>query len=314
MNRKTRPSVLIVDDNPKNLQILADMLRNRNYRVAIAKDGFSALKFAFKMTPDLILLDIMMPQMDGFEVCRRLKSHHATKEIPVIFISALNNTADKVKAFKTGGVDYITKPFQQEEVMVRVRTHIELKRSQEELRLSYKKLQAAYNELTLAARTDSLTKLFNRLHIIEKMEAERKKIQNSGKVFSLILSDIDDFKTFNDRYGHDCGDFVLLSVADVMRSKVREEDVVSRWGGEEFLLLLPETDIKGAKLVAEKILQEFSDNVYEYNHYRLKIRMTFGISTYSPAESIDICIKMADEALYQGKKSGKNCIVLSGSA
>jgi len=196
-------------------------------------------------------------------------------------------------------------------VLARVRTHIELKRSQEELRLSYKKLQTAYEELALAARTDSLTKLFNRRHIIEKMEAEKKKIQNGGKAFSLILSDIDDFKKFNDNYGHDCGDFVLVLAADVMRSNVRKQDVISRWGGEEFLLLLPETEMSAAKSVAERILKGFSDNFYEYNHYRLKISMTFGISTYSPSDSIDSCIKMADESLYEGKKSGKNCIVLS---
>ncbi|OQX12544.1 MAG: hypothetical protein BWK80_43675 [Desulfobacteraceae bacterium IS3] len=134
MESEVRSSILIIDDNIKNLQVLADMLRCRNYKVAMAKDGFEALKFVSKITPDLILLDIMMPEMDGFEVCRRLKNKETTKEIPIIFISALDNVTDKVRGFEAGGVDYITKPFQQEEVIARVDVHIELKRSNEKLR------------------------------------------------------------------------------------------------------------------------------------------------------------------------------------
>jgi DNA-binding response OmpR family regulator len=133
-NDEARASVLIIDDNVKNLQVLADILRARNYKVAMAKDGFDALKFISKITPDLILLDIMMPEMDGFEVCRRLKDNEVTKDIPIIFISALDNVSDKVRGFQAGGVDYITKPFQQEEVIARVETHLKLKQSNEKLR------------------------------------------------------------------------------------------------------------------------------------------------------------------------------------
>ncbi|OQX25650.1 MAG: hypothetical protein BWK80_14495 [Desulfobacteraceae bacterium IS3] len=311
MSDETAYSILIVDDNTKNLQVLAEILRSMSYRVAMVKDGFRALNFVAKKAPDLILTDIVMPEMDGFEVCRRLKSDENTKDIPLIFISALNNIPQKVKAFKLGGVDYITKPFQKEEVLARVRTHLELKHSREELKLSYRKLQKAYHELELAARTDSLTKLSNRRDIIEKIEHEKRKNEESGKPFSLILSDIDNFKEFNDEYGHDCGDFILISVAELMRSEIRQQDSAARWGGEEFLILLPETDLKGGEIVAEAIRRDLSDRHYNYGSYDLRISMTFGISSYSPSQSIDSCIRMADEALYRGKKAGKNCIVLS---
>ncbi len=143
MNTDLPLSVLIVDDNSKNLQILADILRSRNFKVATAKDGFKALKFIDKMEPDIILLDIMMPEMDGFEVSRRLKSKEATKDIPIIFISALNGTSDKVKGFRAGGVDYITKPFQEEEVFARVNAHLKLKLAREELKTANELLRTA---------------------------------------------------------------------------------------------------------------------------------------------------------------------------
>jgi diguanylate cyclase (GGDEF)-like protein len=303
--------ILIVDDNPKNLQVLGNILREKDYKTAVAKNGQEAMKVVEKKLPDLILLDIMMPDMDGFEVCRRLKAQEATQNIPVIFISALTHTSEKIKGFKAGGVDYITKPFQDEEVFARVKNHLELKFSREELKLSYQKLQDAYRDLDLAARTDSLTRLSNRRDIIEKMEYEKQRFERNKKPFSLVLSDIDNFKAVNDRYGHDCGDFILVSAANLMRSTVRKQDTVARWGGEEFLLLLPETDLKGGKVVAENIQKELNNNSYAYNEYDLRITMTFGVSSFFPGETIDQCIRKADEALYDGKKSGKNCIVLS---
>jgi diguanylate cyclase (GGDEF)-like protein len=310
MSTEASLSVLIVDDNSKNLQVLADILRSQNYKVAMARDGAKALKFVNRMIPDLILLDIMMPETDGFEVCRRLKADEHTKDIPIIFISALISTEDKVKGFELGGVDYITKPFQREEVFARIKTHLELKRSKEEVKTAYEKLRKAYEELEVAARTDSLTRLSNRRDIIEKMKYEKNRSARSGKPFSLILSDIDDFKKFNDQYGHDCGDFVLTAAAELIRSRVRKQDHVARWGGEEFLMLLPETGLDGGLVLAEAIRKALSEKIFEYNAEKLKITMTFGVSAYTTAMTIDQCIKYADESLYKGKKTGKDCIVL----
>lgn len=304
-------SVLIIDDNTKNLQILADILQSNNYKVAMVKDGYKGLEFLKKLNPDLVLLDIMMPGIDGFEVCTKIKAIDKTKDIPVIFISALTDSSDIVKGFECGGVDYITKPFKKEEVLARVKTHLELKRSKEKLQLAYQQLQAAYEELKLAARTDPLTKLSNRRDIIEKMEYEKTRFERSNIAFTLILSDIDDFKQFNDKFGHDCGDFVLTSVADVIRSRVRKQDTTARWGGEEFLILLPETDLEGGKILAEAIHDKLSHHQFHYKGQDLRISMTFGVSIHVKGETIDDTIKKADQALFRGKKDGKNRIVVS---
>lgn len=311
MHPDSPSSVLIVDDNAKNLQVLAEILGNEHYKVALAKDGGKALNFVRKRCPDLILLDIMMPQLDGFEVCKLLKADSDTRDIPVIFISALTETEDKLKGFRAGGVDYVTKPFQKEEVLARVKTHLELKRSQEELKSAYHKLQKAYEELEIAARTDSLTRLSNRRDMMEKIKYEKKKTDRSGDPFALILADIDNFKAFNDRYGHDCGDYVLVAAGEILRGRVRKQDTAARWGGEEFLLLLPETESEGARIVAASIQQALEEATMTYNQQAIRVTLTFGVSICRQGSDIDQCLKAADEALYQGKYGGKNRIVVS---
>lgn len=311
MHPESPSSVLIVDDNSKNLQVLADILGNEHYKVALAKDGGKALKFVRKRRPDLILLDIMMPQLDGFEVCRLLKADAETRDIPVIFISALTETEDKLKGFRAGGVDYVTKPFQKEEVLARVKTHLDLKRSQEALKTAYFKLRKAYEELEIAARTDSLTRLSNRRDMMDKIKYEKEKTDRNGKPFALILADIDDFKAFNDRYGHDCGDSVLVTVSDVIRGRVRKQDTAARWGGEEFLLLLPETEGDGARTLAASIQTALAESEMVYDDQSLSVTLTLGISLCGRGMDIDQCIKTADEALYDGKRAGKDRVILS---
>jgi diguanylate cyclase (GGDEF)-like protein len=311
MHPESPSSVLIVDDNSKNLQVLADILGNEHYKVALARDGGKALKFVRKRRPDLILLDIMMPQLDGFEVCKLLKADAETRDIPVIFISALTETEDKLKGFRAGGVDYVAKPFQKEEVLARVKTHLELKRSQEALKTAYFKLRKAYEELEIAARTDSLTRLSNRRDMMDKIKYEKKKTDRNGKPFALILADIDDFKAFNDRYGHDCGDSVLVTVSDVLRGRVRKQDTAARWGGEEFLLLLPETEGDGARTLAASIQTALAESEMVYDDQSLRVTLTLGISLCGQGADIDHCIKAADEALYDGKRAGKDRIIVS---
>ncbi len=311
MHPETPSSVLIVDDNSKNLQVLADILGGEHYKVALAKDGGKALTFVRKRRPDLILLDIMMPHLDGFEVCKQLKADTETRDIPVIFISALTDTQDKLRGFRAGGVDYVTKPFQKEEVLARVKTHLELKRSQEALKTAYFKLHKAYEELEIAARTDSLTQLSNRRDMMDKIKYEKKKTDRSSKPFALILADIDNFKNFNDQYGHDCGDYVLVTVSEIIRNRVRRQDTAARWGGEEFLLLLPETEVEGAKTLAASIQQALAEQTMRYDQDQFQVTLTLGISICHGGTDIDHCIKAADEALYDGKRAGKNRIFLS---
>ncbi len=172
-------------------------------------------------------------------------------------------------------------------------------------------LANANDKLELIAKTDPLTNLSNRRDMIEKIENEKKRFGRNGKSFVLVMSDIDGFKSVNDRYGHDGGDFVLESLAKHMQSVVRKQDVVGRWGGEEFLILLPETKLEGGRALAEKIRKNISVTPYVFSDKKIPVTMTFGVSVYNKAMDIDLCIKKADEALYKGKRRGKNCVVTS---
>ena len=172
-----------------------------------------------------------------------------------------------------------------------------------------KALNIANAKLKQIAKTDPLTDLSNRRDMIEKMEHEQKRFGRNGKSFVLLMSDIDDFKKITDDNGHDCGDFILESLAKQMRTTVRKQDFTGRWGGEEFLMLLPETDIDGGFALADKIRKDIEGTSYVFNNIKLKLTMTFGVSVYDRPMDIDYCIKMADEALYIGKKQGKNCVI-----
>lgn len=314
----TEASILVVDDSPTNLYVLLDYLRTSGFKTLIARSGEGALRQATFARPDLILLDVMMPDMDGFETCRRLKQKEALKDIPVIFLTALTETVEKIKGMEAGGVDYVTKPFDGLELLARVKTHLALSRYREELKRSNRELQQAnealvkaHKQLELVAKTDSLTQLSNRRDMLDKLEYEKIRFERSQRPFVLILCDIDHFKRFNDTYGHDCGDFVLVSVANSMQSIGRKQDWVARWGGEEFLLLLPETDLNGGGIFAEKIRRTIAEHSYQYKEQDLSITMTFGVSVFDDyALEIDECIKRADRALYKGKEQRRNCVVL----
>ena len=311
--------ILVVDDNPMNLQVLIEHLKASGYRTLVARSGEGALRQMKFAVPDLILLDVMMPPgIDGFETCRRLKADSATKDVPVIFLTALSDSVDKVKGIQVGGVDYVTKPFDGMELLARVRTHLELCRYRKALKFSNDKLQKAnealmetQKQLELAARIDSLTQLSNRRDMLEKLQYEKIRFERNQRPFALVLCDIDNFKTFNDTYGHDCGDAVLVAVSRTMRTIIRKQDQVARWGGEEFLFLLPETELEGARVVSEKLREKIEHTQFHYNRQILYITMTFGVSVFDEYDiELDNCIKRADQALYQAKLKGRNRVAV----
>jgi diguanylate cyclase (GGDEF)-like protein len=315
-NTEYSADILVVDDTHDNLRLLSKLLIEQGYYVRPVSDGRRAISAIQDQRPDLILLDIMMPCMDGYEVCQHLQQDKLTSNIPIIFISALNETFDKVKAFSVGGRDYISKPFQEDEVLARVKTHLELKRSQEalennisELQRANDELENAKGELLLAATTDPLTNLYNRRKFIELMEVESARFNRNASPFSLILSDIDNFKMFNDNHGHACGDFVLVSVARKIQKMLRAQDSLARWGGEEFIILLPDTSLEDGYNVAEKIRAAIASTVIKYANKKLTITMTFGLSEITPTISLDALINEADKALYKGKAASKNCVL-----
>ena len=174
-----------------------------------------------------------------------------------------------------------------------------------------KDLEIVNAKLEQIAKTDPLTDLSNRRDMIEKIVHEQKRFGRNGKSFVLVMADIDDFKKINDENGHDCGDFILESLAKQMRSTVRKQDLTGRWGGEEFLMLLPETEIEGGVSLADKLRKDIEATSYVFNEIKLELTMTFGVSVYDRPMNIDKCIKMADEALYKGKEQGKNCVIMT---
>ena len=309
----TDQEIVIVDDSPDNLRLLIGILKEQGYKVRPAPSGARALATVRKMPPALILLDIMMPEMNGYEVCRQLKKDETTRDIPVIFLSALNKVFDKVKAFKVGGVDYISKPFQVEEVMVRVNTHLMIQAKQKALSLKNEALveksviiTEQAKKLEQLATKDCLTGLSNRRDFQEKVELEEKRFKRTQRRFSIILLDIDHFKNVNDTYGHDFGDRVLINVARTLNQGLRAQDIIARWGGEEFICLLPETDADGARHVAEKIRTKIGAQRQDRGDASVSVTVTLGICVYDGSCSIEDSIKSADTALYEGKKYGRN--------
>lgn len=315
------PSIVIVDDMPDNLRLLTGILKERGYKVRPAPSGTRALATIHKEPPALILLDIMMPDMEGYEVCRQLKSDEATSDIPIIFLSALNEVFDKVKAFKAGGVDFITKPFQVEEVLVRVKTHLTIRAQQEALAKKNQELEKKNiliteqaKKLALLATKDHLTGLSNRRDFQAKAYREVKRFQRSQKPFAIIMIDIDHFKQVNDTHGHEFGDKVLAALGHRLEKMLRAQDIVARWGGEEFIALLPETEADGAQHVAEKIRMMIAARQYQLKDVSASVTATLGIAMFDGDGSIEDCIKSADHALYAGKEKGRNRVVLAADA
>jgi diguanylate cyclase (GGDEF)-like protein len=292
-----RSRILIVDDERHNIKLLTEFLR-LDYKIMAAKTGEQALKALESVTlPDLILLDIMMPGIDGYEVLSSLKSNELTKEIPVIFITALESTSDESKGFEMGAVDYIKKPFKPIIVKARVKTHIELKR---------KTLL-----LERMASIDGLTQISNRRSFDNNLEKEVRRASRTQSQLSMVMMDIDFFKGYNDHYGHAGGDDCLQRVAGAV-SKIpkRAGDTVSRYGGEEFAVILPNTPYHGAIKVSENIRQAVEDLNLSHAGSNISevVTMSLGVTTVTGGKGLKPLnlIKKADEALYMAKEQGRN--------
>lgn len=298
--------ILIVDDVEDNLEILGDLLEFDGYNVRKAQSGEEALEQVQASRPDLILMDILMPGMDGFEVCTRLKAAESTKSIPVIFVSSMTDIDSKVNGFKVGAVDYVNKPFHHAEILVRVNTHITL------LRLR-KHLEEQNAELERLANTDYLTNLYNRRRFFHVAEEEFAEAIQSGNPISITLIDLDFFKQINDLHGHLVGDRVLVHIAQLIRSLCRVSDVAARYGGEEFIILHPSTDGQKAFQVAERIRKGVAAKPYLRGEEEIGITLSAGIvdtEICKDCPRIDDILALADKALYRAKERGRNQVVL----
>ncbi|KJU86112.1 response regulator receiver modulated diguanylate cyclase [Candidatus Magnetobacterium bavaricum] len=292
-----KPSLLIVDDEPSNVRILNELL-HADYDVRVAANGERALQIALSDNPpDIVLLDIMMPGIDGYKVCKRLKDDPVTCDIPVIFITSKVDEQDEIKGFEAGAVDYITKPFSPVVVDARVKTHVTLKIKSELLK-----------NLSLI---DGLTGIANRRRFDEYTETIWNYSIRESLPLSLIMIDIDHFKLYNDNYGHQSGDLCLIRVAGCLASSIRRKiDVVARYGGEEFACILPHTHLNGAMSVAKNFHNEILALQIPHIHSSADncISISQGIATLIPSNYScpETLIKMADQALYKAKETGRN--------
>lgn len=301
-----QPIILIADDEPVNRALIERRLQREGYSVLTARDGSEAVEKAEKSLPDLVILDVMMPVMDGLEACRRIKENEATRDIPVIFLSARDETDMKVSGLTLGANDYISKPFKAEELLARVSVAIRLKQERDRLRMNAEEATARAEVAQERAVTDPLTGLLNRYglqHILAREHAESRRYTRS---LSCLMVDLDNFKTVNDTYGHAVGDLALQQVAHILREAVRGSDTVFRYGGEEFLVLLPETDLEGATALAEKIRAAASSRPFGDGERVFNLTLSAGASTLCDNESGNDMIARADMALYHAKEGGRN--------
>jgi diguanylate cyclase (GGDEF)-like protein len=314
-----KTTILVIDDNVTNLKVASEHLKAIGYEVLTARDGESGIKRASLAQPDLILLDVQMAGIDGFETCRRLKADTRTRAIPVIFTTVLTNVEDKLKGFEVGGVDYVPKPFQVEELIARVNTHLTIYRLQRELqneirerRLVEAALRKANLELQRLAVLDDLTQIANRRRFDQYLQAQWQQPQPG--ILSLLLCDVDFFKRYNDGYGHQAGDRCLQLVAQaISRAVGHVKDLVARYGGEEFAVILPDTNSQGALQVAEMIQAELLNLQlpHAYSEVGPHVTLSIGLASVIPnsVETPATLIAAADAALYEAKDQGRNRVV-----
>ncbi|MCF8029526.1 MAG: diguanylate cyclase [Desulfohalobiaceae bacterium] len=291
-----KASILVVDDERTNRKVLSDLLKE-NYQVLPAKNGEQALQRLQNDTDiDLVLLDVMMPDMDGYEVLRRMKAEEGTKDIPVIFITALDSAHDEEKGLRLGAADYITKPFHSAIVLARVENHLRFVRQRKLLE-------------SLAGR-DGLTEIPNRRSFNDFLKREWQRCRRNEQPLSLAMVDVDFFKPYNDNYGHAAGDRVLKEVAWALTSVLnRPADMVARYGGEEFALLFPETKLSGAGNVAERARNavEQLGIIHEHSPVVEYVTISVGVAGVVPeGEKFEGLVRAADDRLYQAKEEGRN--------
>ena len=314
MDNTAEATILVVDDDKLNRVFLTKLLKNEGYKVIQAQDGYEGFKAAHDLKPDLILLDVMMPITDGIDVCKALKKEQNTKDIPVIFVTARADKSDIVKGFEAGAVDFVTKPVFMPELIARVRAHLSLKFYADQLRQKNEELEEFNDLLKNLSRKDALMEIWNR----GAFDIELEKLHNLSiryeRVYSLIIADIDYFKLYNDYYGHQAGDDVLKEVGRIFRSACRATDFIARYGGEEIVVILPETSSEQALILGRRIMKMLDEKniLHEKSPLISRVTLTMGISQLDLQDIISYkdILKNADIALYEGKNNGRNTIVM----
>ncbi len=288
--------ILIVDDILENIEILEEILKNE-YKIIFTTNGAEALPLAVKEKPDLIILDVMMPGINGYDICQQLKTNSVTADIPVMFVTGSAESDAEVKGLEVGAVDYVTKPINPRIVKIRIRNLVEMKNTRD--------------SLVQLAVTDGLTGLSNRRYFDEVLSFEHNRLARLRQPLSLILMDVDYFKNFNDEYGHVVGDYCLQQVARVIKSALyRDVDLAARYGGEEFVCILPNMPQDAAVVIAEHIRKEVEllQIPHQASETANHVTISLGVFTFicSADTPVDEILKNTDSQLYRAKKNGRN--------
>ena len=289
--------VLVIDDSEPIHRLVEARLRPEGLVVIGELCGERGIERAISEDVDLILLDVGLPDLDGFEVCRQLKEHPTTRDVPIIFLTGTTSTDSKVRGLDLGAVDYVTKPFDQVELRARVRAALRTKRLQDLLE------QQSF--------VDGLTGLWNRTYLDRRIESELTVARRYGRALTLVMIDIDHFKRLNDTYGHLFGDVVLQGIGDALRAFARRSDIVARYGGEEFAILLTNTTMKAAAFVSERLRSSIESRAFEEHDEVVNITASFGLACtedFDAERTPENLIRAADDALYASKDAGRNCI------
>jgi len=294
---ETQPRVLIIDDSVDVHRLLRARLKHEDLDIVSAESGAEGLASAAEQRPAIVLLDLSMPEMDGFEVLRRFKDDESLGDVPIIVLSGLSSSQDKVTAFDLGAVDYITKPFDLTELRVRVRSAL--------------RMSQLLEMLAQKAQIDGLTGLWNRAYLDSRWPQEVSACHRHARPLSLALIDADHFKSVNDLYGHPAGDKVLEGIAHAIRNQIRESDVACRYGGEEFAIIMPETTTPEAFIVCERI-REHIESLEWARHPERKVTVSVGLcgASRAPSENAAAWLELADKLLYASKQNGRNKVTM----
>ncbi len=294
-----QPTVLLIDDSVEILRLLQVRLRSEDVNLITASTGMEGIRIAQERAPSLILLDLEMPVMDGFETLRALKDDNRTVNIPVIVISGSDDTVDKVSGFEFGAIDYVCKPFNLPELRARMRSAL--------------RIQQLMSMLEKRAQIDGLTGLWNRAYFDQRLEEEVASHLRTGRPFTLVLCDLDNFKKLNDTHGHPAGDAVLQTFAKQLDSTLRKQDIACRYGGEEFAFLLRETHADQAKTLIDRVRETLEQTRWP-RHPEHRVTASFGVCDHPSGDaSLPSCwLETADKALYQAKKMGRNRLIVAG--
>ncbi|OGR07119.1 MAG: hypothetical protein A2511_11250 [Deltaproteobacteria bacterium RIFOXYD12_FULL_50_9] len=322
-----KQNILIVDDRPVNLMVLRDLLASDDLNIVEATTGNEALSLIFEYNFSLILLDVQMPEMDGFETAELLRGIERSRNIPIIFVTAISKEQKYIfKGYEVGAVDYLFKPLDPHILKSKVRVFLELDFQKRQLELTTNKLVSMLEELEASkaiieeqnctlrelAIKDGLTGIYNHRHFLELFAREISLVHRFGQQLVMHMMDLDHFKIVNDTHGHPFGDLVLKEFIGIVRSAIRESDIVGRYGGEEFELILTNTNLEGALRVAEKIRQSVQEHIFTDGTNSMPLTVSIGMAacTVNNPEDPDLLIKMADKALYEAKNSGRNRVVV----